>query len=130
MIEIIYHFDFSKLFSNPAQTAAGGVLAILLIGIFWTDAISYDSYLPNEKNFNYASINAYLDDLDYGLPYRNVTSYGWKYLDYGNYADENMKLTDYAKSSPSRSTVWKRRSCRGRRRSKEIRLPSMMTARE
>lgn len=97
MIEIIYHFDFSKLFSNPAQTAAGGVLALLLIGIFWTDAIGYDSYLPNEKNFNYASINAHLDDLDYGLPYRNGTSYGWKYLDYGNYADENMKLTDYAK---------------------------------
>ena len=35
-----------------------------------------------------------------------------------------------AKQQSADGALGKRRSCRGRRRSKEIRLPSMMTARE
>lgn len=97
IIEIIYHFDFAKLFANPVQTAIGGVLAILVIGFFWTDAFGYDSYIPDEKNFESASINLNIDsDVDYGLPYRDGDSYRWRYMNPSDYADANMKITDYA----------------------------------
>lgn len=97
IIEIIYHFDFAKLFANPVQTVVGGVLAILVVGFFWSDAFGYDSYIPDEKNFESASINMNLDsDVDYGLPYRDGDSYRWRYMNPSDYADANMKITDYA----------------------------------
>ena len=96
IIEIIYHFDFAKLFANPVQTAVGGVLALLVIGFFWTDAFGYDSYIPDEKNFESASINMNLDsEVEYGLPYRDGDSYRWRYMNANDYADANMKITDY-----------------------------------
>ncbi len=96
IIEIIYHFDFAKLFANPVQTVISGVLAIIVIGLFWTDAFGYDSYIPDEKNFESATINMNLDgDIDYGLPYLDGDSYRWRYIDASDYADANMKLTDY-----------------------------------
>lgn len=96
IIEIIYHFDFAKLFANPVQTAIGGVLALVVVGLFWTDAFGYDSYIPDEKNFESATINMNLDsDVDYGLPYRNGDSYRWRYINASDYADANMKITDY-----------------------------------
>ncbi len=96
IIEIIYHFDFAKLFANPVQTAVSGVLALVVVGFFWTDAFGYDSYIPNEKNFESATINMNLDsDVDYGLPYRDGDSYRWRYMNASDYADANMKITDY-----------------------------------
>ena len=49
LIEIIYHFDFTKLFANPVQTVIGGAIAILVVGVFWMDVFGYDSYIPDEK---------------------------------------------------------------------------------
>lgn len=39
LIEIIYHFDFTKLFANPVQTVIGGAIAILVVGVFWMDVL-------------------------------------------------------------------------------------------
>lgn len=96
LIEIIYHFDFMKLFANPVQTVLGGVIALLVLGTFWMDVFGYDSYIPDEKDFVSASIDMNLDnEPDWGLPYRNGDSYDWRYMNSSDYADANMKLTDY-----------------------------------
>ena len=97
LIEIIYHFDFTKLFANPVQTVIGGAIAILVVGAFWMDVFGYDSYIPDEKDFVSASIDLNLDnEPDCGLPYRSGDSYNWRYMNSSDYADANMKLTDYA----------------------------------
>ena len=97
LIEIIYHFDFTKLFANPVQTVIGGAIAILVVGGFWMDVFGYDSYIPDEKDFVSASIDLNLDnEPDCGLPYRSGDSYRWRYMNSSDYADANMKLTDYA----------------------------------
>lgn len=62
LIEIIYHFDFTKLFANPVQTVIGGAIAILVVGVFWMDVFGYDSYIPDEKDFVSASIDLNLDN--------------------------------------------------------------------
>lgn len=61
------------------------------------DVFGYDSYIPDEKDFVSASIDLNLDnEPDCGLPYRSGDSYNWRYMNSSDYADANMKLTDYA----------------------------------
>ena len=61
------------------------------------DVFGYDSYIPDEKDFVSASIDLNLDnEPDCGLPYRSGDSYRWRYMNSSDYADANMKLTDYA----------------------------------
>ena len=69
LIEIIYHFDFTKLFCESGPDGQQGEsIALLLVGVFWTDAIGYDSYLPDEKDFNVsASIDLHHLDDELGL---------------------------------------------------------------
>ena len=98
IIEIIYHFEFRKLFSNLQNMAISAVVSLALIGVFRFDLIGYDSYLPEEENVVSASIcaNNLEDWYEYGLPYMGETgNYGWSYIMENEYVAGNMKVTDY-----------------------------------
>jgi len=100
IIEIIYHFEFRKLFANPVHIGICAVLSLAVIGVFRYDLIGYDSFLPSEEKFLSASV--YGGSLrswnDYGLPFKrdDESGYGWSYMDSGDYAAGNMEITDYA----------------------------------
>lgn len=101
IIEIIYHFEFSKLFTNLHHMAFSAVLALAVIGIFRFDLIGYDRYKPAEKDFESASVCAHNlnDGVDYGLPFRMEQSSGyyqsWRYISKDQYVVDNMKFTDF-----------------------------------
>lgn len=69
IIEILYNFDFRKLFANPVHLGISAVLALAVIGVFRYDLTGYDSYLPSEEKFQSASVFTYSlgDFQDYGL---------------------------------------------------------------
>lgn len=105
IIEILYNFDFRKLFANPVHLGISAVLALAVIGVFRYDLTGYDSYLPSEEKFQSASVFTYTlgDFQDYGLPVaaengrqgREQGGYLWKYMDGSDYAAGNMEITDY-----------------------------------
>lgn len=98
IIEIIYHFEFRKLFANPAQMGICAVLSLAVIGFFRYDVIGYDRYLPKEADFQSASLYGYgmRDWNEYGLPIKDSDGYSWNYMDGSNYAAGNMEVTDYS----------------------------------
>lgn len=100
IIEIIYHFEFRKLFSNPLHMGICAVLSLAVIGIFRFDLIGYDAYLTPEKDFQSASVYAasLRDWNDYGLPFKKeeTDGFGWSYMNGADYAAGNMEITDYA----------------------------------
>lgn len=97
IIEIIYNFEFRKLFANPVQMGICAVLSLVVIGFFRYDVIGYDRYLPKEEDFQSASIYAYAikDWNGYGLPRKSENGYSWNYMDGADYAAGNMGVTDY-----------------------------------
>lgn len=102
VVEIIYHFEFRKLFANLYQMGICAVLSLVVIAMFRYDLFGYDRYKPAEKDFESATIYAsnLQDGISYGLPYQYMTSgttrNSWRYIDNAEYAVENMKFTDYA----------------------------------
>lgn len=98
MMEIIYHFDFKKLFSNAPCIAVCAVLSLAVIGIYRFDVIGYDRYLPAEKRFESASMYfGNLNDwVDCGIPVKDDDGgMSWDYLYDSSYVKSNMKVTDY-----------------------------------
>lgn len=101
IIEIIYHFEFTKLFSNLHHMGISAVLALAIIAVFRFDLTGYDTYKPSENEFESASIyvSNIRDHQDYGLPYyyesNGMTHSTWRYLSMNDYVIENMKFTDY-----------------------------------
>lgn len=102
IIEIIYHFEFRKLFSNPVHMGICAVLSLAVIGVFRYDLTGYERYLPSEKDFESASVYAgSLIDWqgNYGLPQKyeeeDGGGYHWKYLNGEDYAAGNMRVSDY-----------------------------------
>lgn len=100
IIEIIYHFEFRKLFANPLHIGICAALSLAVIGIFRYDVIGYDRYLPSENELQSASVySAGLKDWsNYGLPVKREgeTAYEWNYMNASDYAAGNMEITDYA----------------------------------
>lgn len=96
IIEIIYHFDFRKLFSNKIQLLACGVVSMLILCGFRYDWTGYDSYLPKQEAVKYASVSiSSMDDwVSYGrVREDNLLEWsGWEYMDASLYAEEHMKL--------------------------------------
>ncbi len=101
IVEIIYHFEFTKLFANLHHMAFSGVLALIVIAVFRFDLTGYDSYKPSEKEFESASIYAanIRDNVDYGIPFKYEQTGGtyesWRYMAMDQYAIDHMKFTDY-----------------------------------
>lgn len=97
VIEIIYHFDFKKLFANGIQLAGCLAVSLLILLIFRYDWFGYDRYLPKENQVKEAAVDMTLMN--------NWTSYGgtesledgtyeWKSIDSEDYVFAHMKLSD------------------------------------
>lgn len=97
VIEVIYHFDFKKLFAHWPQMILAVALSIALFFSFRFDWWGYDSYLPAEEKVESASVSM---DLDQNwLSGRKIEtapdgsqSVSWE--DSDEYRMENMYITD------------------------------------
>lgn len=104
IVEIIYHFEFRKLFSNLHHMGISAAIALVVIAVFRFDLVGYDGYLPKESEFEGASVHAgSLNDWNqYGMPYWyedvrvNGVSGSWRYMQADQYAADNMSVKDYA----------------------------------
>lgn len=70
VIEIIYHFDFKKLFSNRLQLACCIAVSAAALLAFRYDIFGYDSYLPKAEETASAAVEINLMDgwVSYGQP--------------------------------------------------------------
>ncbi len=68
VIEIIYYFDFKKLFGHKKQLTACIAISIAVLLVFCYDIFRYDTYMPKADKVKYASVH--VDNLN------NWTSYG------------------------------------------------------
>ncbi len=97
VIEIIYHFDFRKLFSHWKQMVASAILAAFIFCGFRYDLFGYDRYIPAESAIESVAvdINNSFSWVDYGEPRKDsVGEYYWDYVNSGQYILDNMKLRD------------------------------------
>jgi len=95
VIEIIYHFDFRKLFSHWKQMIASALVAALIFASFQMDLFGYDSYIPPESSIN--SIAVSLTDENYWVSYGDVSQnlqgeYQWEYQSADDYIFGHMNL--------------------------------------
>lgn len=80
VIEIIYHFDFKKLFSHKFQLLGCIAVSLAVFAVFRFDVTGYDSYLPKESDVEYGSVqvNVLNDWVSYGQTVREPDgAYGW-----------------------------------------------------
>ena len=97
IVEIIYHFDFKKLFGHRVQLViclAAGVLAFLSFRYDW---YGYDSYMPQADRIASASLEIGIDSN--WLDSREITisdsgEFGVTYKAAYEEIEKNMKLTD------------------------------------
>lgn len=98
LMEIIYHFDFRKLFSHKVHLLVCLVAGLLILCGFKFDLFGYDTYLPKENQVKSASI--YLRSMDNWVSYGDVKLergyYRWDYQDGDTYVREHMKLENAA----------------------------------
>lgn len=105
MMEIIYNFDFRKLFGHRIHLGACMAVSVLLSLAGYYDWYGYDSWLPNPSKVAEASVvMGYHDNwVTYGQPEREEViledgtegySYYWQYQSQEDYIFKNMKLKD------------------------------------
>ncbi len=97
VIEIIYHFDFKKLFSHKLQLGLSLAAACLLFASFRYDWYGYDSYLPEREKIASVSMDLNMDSgwLS-GEAKVEEDPYGRTLLRYQSMDDviENMEVTN------------------------------------
>ncbi|MGC6175606.1 DUF6449 domain-containing protein [Lacrimispora sp. 38-1] len=98
VIEIIYHFDFRKLFSHWKQMIASALVAALIFASFQLDLFKYDSYIPTESSID--SIAVSLTDKNYWVSYGDVSQdlqgeYQWEYQSSDHYIFAHMNLKNH-----------------------------------
>ncbi len=101
LIEIIYHFDFRRLFAHKLHLAGcGGVSLVLLLAGYY-DWYGYDSWVPDAGKVESAAICLY--DKDEWVTYGQADTirsgngkvrYYWNYKNRADYCYENMNMTD------------------------------------
>lgn len=99
VIEIIYHFDFKKLFSGKWQLAGCLVASILILFCFRYDWLGYDRYLPQENQIRSAAVNipGWNGWVSYGECVKNQKgTFRWKGEDSRTYVLREMKDADVA----------------------------------
>ncbi len=106
MMEIIYHFDFRKLFHNRVHLGLCMAVAVLLSLAGYYDWYGYDSWLPDPAKVSDAAvIMGYQDNwVTYGGPRKDTVTdldtgeerdyYSWMYGSGDQYAFEHMKVKD------------------------------------
>lgn len=97
VIEIIYHFDFKKLFSDKIQLAACLAVSLLVLLTFRYDWFGYDRYLPDAGKVKEAAID--MDILNNWVSYGEAElqkdgEYGWSGTVSEKYIFEHMKEAD------------------------------------
>ncbi len=97
VVQIIYHFDFKKLFSCKLQLAGCIVAALGMLCIFRYDVTGYDRYLPSAGNVKSAAIDVVR--LDRWASYETLEldkdgAWHWNYEDSNDYVLEHMEYTD------------------------------------
>lgn len=115
LMEIIYHFDFRKLFANRYQLVAASTVVLVLNLAGYYDLFGYDSWYPradqivdaalfeahSENWVTYGDVEFVERSSSFGAGDESV--YSWNYQDGSRYRLENMKLTDaYAVSELAR----------------------------
>lgn len=96
VIEIIYHFDFRKLFADRMQMGLCTLAALLIFCGFRYDWFGYDSYIPSADQLESVAIS---DDLNTWISYGYVTKnmsgdYEWNYESDDDFIFERMELTN------------------------------------
>ena len=97
IVEIIYHFDFKKMFCHRLQLGlclAAGILAFLSFRYDW---YGYDSYIPSKEKVVSASLDISVDSRWLSDKTFETGSDGKlqrRYADPYEYIEENMVLTD------------------------------------
>ncbi len=99
IIEIIYHFDFRKLFSHWKQMIASAVLAAVIFSVFRYDLLGYDRYIPAESSIESVAVS--MSDSDNWVSYGYTSQdsrgdYFWQYQDSDDYIFNNMELKNAA----------------------------------
>lgn len=81
IMEIIYHFDFKKLFSHRASLAACAAIAVFIFCFFRYDLSGYDRYIPNPGELKSVSVS--FPDMENWVSYRTLVldqagDYQWR----------------------------------------------------
>lgn len=97
VIEIIYHFDFKKLFAHKLQLLGCILVSMAVLFVFRFDLTGYDRYLPSAGDVKEAAI--VMTPLHNWTSYGNVVeqengSYGWKWKNQYDYVYEHMHYED------------------------------------
>lgn len=100
VMEIIYSFDFKKLFSCKLQLAGCLLAALAILTVFRYDLFGYDRYLPKESQVKEAVI--YLGRLDDWVSYGSTQQreageeygYYWQRQSADEYVFEHMHYPD------------------------------------
>ncbi len=101
IMEIIYHFDFRKLFANRLHLGACFGISLLLVLAGMYDWYGYDSWLPDGGSVKSAAVIFDYDDnwVTYGdVDMRTMPDgemqVGWNYGGQADYGFDHMFLTD------------------------------------
>ena len=97
VIEILYHFDFKKLFSHKLQLAGCILVSMAVFCVFRYDAAGYDRYLPGAEKIRAAAIevSVFNDWASYGAVKENSDgSYIWEREDSCDYIERHMNYQD------------------------------------
>lgn len=97
VIEIIYHFEFKKLFSHKLQLIGCLLAAFLFFCVFRFDWLGYDSYLPKPAQLSSAAVDVSLmnDWTSYGcVKQHNDGSYYWQSEAGQDYIWDHMQGVD------------------------------------
>lgn len=97
VIEIIYHFDFKKLFSHKIQMVLCLAAGMMFFCSFRYDWYGYDSYVPEKEEIVSVSADISMDHRFHDVIPMIVWDKGVQKLKYkstGDFIIENMKITD------------------------------------
>ncbi len=97
VMEIIYHFDFKKLFCNKLQLAGCIVVSLAVLCVFRFDLTGYDTYLP--KSSDVKSVAVDVSRLDNWVSYGKLTrekdgAWVWEDMTSGRYVFGHMQYQD------------------------------------
>lgn len=109
VIEILYHFDFKKLFSHRIQMVVCGIAALAVFFGFRYDIFGYDSYIPNQSAVQSMAVSFgnMHHWVDYGSAEKTENgSYVWNSVRRNEYIFDHTEFSD-AEISKARSLVAK-----------------------
>lgn len=103
IIEIIYHFDFRKLFAHAVQMGICMAVSLLILFTFKFDLLGYDTYKPNPSSVESVAVEigriddwvTYGETLMTGCEEEENLSYRWSYGSTEDFIYNHMKVTEF-----------------------------------